>query len=147
MTEPMKKENRAIIALTFPPLVSGRPVMCDLAKRYDLAFNILKARITPRREGHMVVEISGPVQDYKDGVSFLKEHGIVVAKVSQQIWRDEESCLHCGLCTAMCATRALRLEPDTRRVTFDPECCSACGMCTRICPVHAMNVDVDESLW
>ncbi len=140
----MKNYSR-IISLSFPPVVSGKPVICNLAKLFDLTFNILKARINPRHEGHMVLELSGREEDYTQGITYLQEHDITVTPVAQQISRDEESCLHCGVCTALCPTNALHLDPQTRRVEFDCDKCTACGQCTRICPVHAMNVEVEEN--
>ncbi|PIE69169.1 MAG: (Fe-S)-binding protein [Deltaproteobacteria bacterium] len=143
MTSFMKNYGR-IISLAFPPVVSGKPVICNLATRFDLTFNILKARINPRHEGHMVLELSGKEADYKKGITYLQEHDIKVTPVAQQISRNEESCLHCGVCTALCGTHALYLDAVTRRVEFNRDKCTACGQCTRICPVHAMNVEVEE---
>jgi ferredoxin len=140
----MKNYSR-IISLSFPPVVSGKPVICNLAKRFDLTFNILKARINPRHEGHMVLELSGKEEDYNQGITYLQEHEIRVTPVAQQISRDEESCLHCGVCTALCPTGALHLDPETRRIEFDRDKCTACGQCTRICPVHAMHVEVEDN--
>jgi ferredoxin len=140
----MKNYSR-IISLSFPPVVSGKPVICNLAKRFDLTFNILKARINPRHEGHMFLELSGREEDYNQGITYLQEHEITVTPVAQQISRDEESCLHCGVCTALCPTGALHLDPETRRIEFDRDKCTACGQCTRICPVHAMHVEVEDN--
>ena len=36
-----------------------QPIICQLVKKHDLEFNILKAQILPRREGIIVVELSG----------------------------------------------------------------------------------------
>ncbi|MFW6324689.1 MAG: NIL domain-containing protein [Desulfovibrionales bacterium] len=138
------KEHKRIISLAFPPLISGDPVMCNLAKRYNLVFNILKARINPRQEGHMIVELSGKEEDYHEGISYLKDQGITITPVAQQISRDEEACIHCGICTALCVTKALHLDEATRIVVFDSEKCTGCGLCTQVCPVHAMNTLVDE---
>jgi ferredoxin len=139
------KDYSRIISLSFPPVVSGKPVICNLANLFDLTFNILKARINPRQEGHMVLELSGKEEDYNKGITYLQEHNIRITPVAQQISRDEESCMHCGVCTALCPTHALHLDPETRRIEFDCDRCTACGQCTRICPVHAMHVEVEEN--
>ncbi len=139
-----QKQYSRIISLAFPPVVSGKPVICNLATRFDLTFSILKARINPRHEGHMVLELSGKEENYSQGITYLREHQITVTPVAQQISRDEDSCLHCGVCTALCATHALYLDVTTRRVEFNGDKCTACGQCTRICPVHSMHVDVEE---
>jgi ferredoxin len=60
--------------------------------------------------------------------------------IEQDIARDEERCVHCGLCTSVCTPRALYIEEKERKVLFDYERCVACEMCVRVCPVKAMNV-------
>jgi L-aspartate semialdehyde sulfurtransferase ferredoxin len=137
------KQYAKIISLHFSPDVVRRPMMYNLAKQFDLTFNILKARISPREEGHMILELSGKEEDYKKGISYLQEHGITIRDVAQSITRDEESCTHCGLCTSLCLARALCLEKETRKVLFDSSKCTACGMCTGICPVGAMHAEAN----
>lgn len=136
----------AILSLSYSPEAAGNPVMCNLAKKFDVTFNILKARFSIRKEGHLIVELTGQKPDFDQGVTFLQNQGITVNKVSQKISRDEESCLHCGVCTALCATGALWVDPQTRKVNFDSDKCSACGLCTKICPVQAMHVEEEDIL-
>lgn len=143
----MKEDSstfRKIVYLSFPPEVSGRPVVCNLGVLHNLSFNILKAEINPRHNGTMTLEIAGNEVDFHKGMSYLKENGVRVTPASQKIFRDEELCMHCGLCTSLCRTEALSVEPVTRLVAFDADKCSACGMCTRVCPVRAMVLDMDE---
>lgn len=140
MDTPQDKKFRKVVYLTFPPESSNKPVVCDLARVYGLGFSILKAQITPRHEGQMTMEITGDVAAYDAGMAYLKEHGIGVAPAAQRITRDEDSCIHCGMCTALCPTKALSLHIETRLVEFDDEACSACGMCTKLCPVAAMEI-------
>jgi len=136
---------RKIVYLSFPPEVSGRPVVCNLALLFNLSFNILKADISPRHEGSLTLEITGREVDFTKGMSYLKENGVKITPASQKIFRDEETCMHCGLCTSLCPTKALCVDLDSRLVLFDVEKCSACGMCTRVCPVRAMIVDMNEN--
>jgi ferredoxin len=144
MSESNNKDYRKIVCLSFPADITKRPVVCNLSRLYALCFNILKAQIDPRQEGHMTLEISGLEEDYHRGIQYLKDFGIKVSPAAQRIYRDDESCMHCGMCTAMCPTRALRVDMDTRQVQFVPDECSACGLCTRVCPVRAMNVELDN---
>lgn len=139
------KGFRKIVYLSFPPEVSSRPVVCNLARLFDLSFNILKAQINPRQQGSLTLEISGLESDYDKGIKYLKEANVKVASVAQKIFRNEDTCIHCGLCTSMCPTRSLELDMSTRKVSFDVEKCSACGICTRVCPVNAMTVDLDDN--
>ena len=133
-----------IVCLRFPPDTANRPLVCNLARLYDLCFNILKAQISPRQEGHMTIEIIGQEENYRRGMQYLKDIGVKVAAAAQQIFRDDASCIHCGVCTALCPTQALSLDRKTRLVDFDSEKCSTCGLCTNICPVKAMKVKLDN---
>lgn len=144
MTEKAYRKN---IHLTFPPDLAGNPLVCNLTRLFDLSFNIMKAQITPRKEGYMTIELIGTEDNYKKGVSYLKENHIKVSSVAQRISRDEESCMHCGMCTAICPNNSLHNDREARIVIFDKERCTACGMCVRICPVNAMNVEVENGPW
>lgn len=135
-----EKPQKKVVYLTFPPEASGKPLVCDLAGVYKLRFSILKAQITPRHEGQMTIEIAGLPDAFDKGLAYLKEHGVGVVPAAQRISRDETSCIHCGVCTALCPTKSLSLDIETRLVTFDAETCSACGMCTKVCPVKAMEI-------
>ncbi len=139
------KGIRKIVYLKFPPERSGRPVVCNLTRMFDLTFNILAATILPRAEGRMTLELIGSEQSYAKGVEYLKEQGIKIEPVAQKISRNEDSCVHCGTCTSLCNTGALCLDVESRRVLFDSELCSACGMCVKVCPVQAMDVQLEDN--
>jgi ferredoxin len=139
-------EYSRIVSLRFPPESSGQPMMYNLARHFDLTFNILQAVINPRREGHMILELSGTLEHYRQGVTYLQEQGIKVTPVAHEISRNEESCMHCGLCTALCPSRALHLNLETRLVDFDRDKCTACNMCVTVCPVRAMVMEVDTNV-
>lgn len=141
------KAHRKIVYLTFPPDASRRPHISNLTRLFDLSFNILKAKITPRQEGYMTVEITGSREAYDKGVNYLKEQGVTITPAAQRISRDEDSCTDCGLCMSLCPTGALYLERPSRRIRFDVEKCTACGLCTRVCPVNAMHIQLEENGW
>jgi len=48
-----------ILILRFPKTEVEKPIVCYLVKDYDLIFNILNAAVLPRKEGVMVLELSG----------------------------------------------------------------------------------------
>lgn len=141
MTE-RPKSFRKILHLSFPAECSGQPIMSQLARRYDLTFNILIAQISPRKEGSLTIGLEGTEENWKDARAYLESHGIKAEPAAQHIRRDEESCMHCGLCTSVCPADALVHNQQTRRIDFFEENCTACGMCTKICPVNAMQVDI-----
>jgi len=128
------------VVLRFPHRLVDKPIIYRLVKDYDLEFNILKASITPREEGLLVLELSGRKKSYDDAVRFLKQSGVDLQSLAQDVLRDEDRCTHCGACVTVCPVGAFTVEPGTRRVTFQQDKCIACELCIRACPVRAMEV-------
>lgn len=126
------------IVLKFPPKLVDQPIVYKLVKEYDLVFNILRARVTPQEEGELVIELQGKKEKYADGIKYLKNLGVTVQPLSQDITRDEVRCTHCGACITICPTEALYLDKKTMKVLFDPEKCIACELCIKGCPPRAM---------
>lgn len=136
------KEYRKIVQLTFPPEKTGQPVMCHLVLQFEVTFNIVAAQTTPGKEGYLTVEFWGNEANCKNAIRYLQDEGIGVVAVRQHVSRREDSCMHCGMCLAMCPVDALSVYGEQRLVNFAGERCTACGMCTRICPVNAMQADM-----
>lgn len=132
---------RKIVILTFPAGISDQPLVCNLVRKFDLGFSILQAQISPNKEGRLTLELTGEEDSYHRGMEYLDGQGVSVKLVSRSVSRDDDLCMHCGACTALCPTHALSVDPVSRLVNFDTELCTACGQCTRICPVHVMKVD------
>jgi ferredoxin len=128
------------IVLTFPHDLLDRPIVYKLAKDYDLVFNILQAKITPKEEGLMVLELKGRKENYAEGIKYLTSLGVRIQPLSQDVARDEARCTHCGACIAICPTTALYIDKKTRKVIFDAEKCIACELCVKACPPRAMIV-------
>ncbi|MBN2419593.1 MAG: 4Fe-4S binding protein [Deltaproteobacteria bacterium] len=135
-----------IISLRFPKKVVNEPIVVNLVKKYDLTFNILKATVYPRKEGLMVLELSGHKQNYLKGIGYLKDLGIKVKSIGHDIRRDDEKCFQCGACTAVCPTGALYIKRPEMEVIFDKERCSACELCVAACPARAMEVNFNRSM-
>lgn len=133
-----------ILILRFPKTEAQSPVVCYLAKDYDLTFTILRATVFPRKEGLMVLELSGSKEHFKQGIQYLKDQGVNVKTADQEIIRDEEKCTHCGACTAVCPTGALSVERPEMSVSFTMEKCSVCKLCIPTCPVRAMVVSTSD---
>ncbi len=129
-----------ILVLRFSTQVVHKPVVCNLAKEFDLTFTILNATILPRKEGVMVLELSGSKNNFKNGVKYLKDQGVNVKNASQEIKRDDKKCTHCGACIAVCPTGALYIQRPEMLVVFDQKKCSVCELCVPACPPRAMKV-------
>jgi len=128
------------IVLTFPHNLLDQPIVYKLVKEHDLIFNILQAKITPKEEGIMVLELKGKKENYANGVKYLTSLGVKIQPLSQDVTRDEARCTHCGACVAICPTEALYIDKKTMKVIFDPEKCIACELCVKACPPRAMVV-------
>ncbi len=129
-----------MLRLRFPKTEVEKPIVCFLASDFNLTFNILKATILPRKEGVMVMELSGTRKDYSKGVQYLKDHGVQVHAADQDIKRNTAQCTHCGTCTAVCPTGALSVKRPEMSVEFKQKKCSVCGLCVPACPPRVMEV-------
>ena len=129
-----------ILRLRFPKTISTKPIVCYLTRDYDLIFNILNATVLPRKEGVLVLELSGSRKNFRDGVRYLKDQGIQVENASQEVTRDKDKCTHCGSCTAVCPTGALAVERPEMSVRFSQKKCSVCELCVPACPTRAMEI-------
>ncbi len=129
-----------ILVLRFPPEITDKPLVCSLSREFDLCFNILKAEILPGQEGIMVLELSGHKKHVSEGLKYLKAQGVRVKSVAQEIRRNDDLCIHCGACTGICPTNALKLDHESQEVRFDPKMCKGCELCVVVCPVRAMEI-------
>ena len=128
------------IVLHFPKRLVDRPMISQLVKHYDLDFNILKASVTPDKEGLLVLELKGKQEDYDKGIRYLAETGVIIQSLSQNVTRNEERCTHCGACITICPSGAFELDPITRKISFHHRKCLACGLCLKACPPRAMEL-------
>ncbi|MBF0225063.1 MAG: 4Fe-4S binding protein [Desulfobacterales bacterium] len=129
-----------ILTLRFSADIVNEPVVCYLSKDFDLTFAIDKATILPRREGFMVLKLSGSKENFDKGIEFLKSKGVSVKEASQEMNRNEEKCIHCGACTAVCPTGALSIKRPEMEVVFDKEKCIVCELCVSACIARVINV-------
>ncbi len=119
-----------------------KPVIYELVKHYDLIFNILKARISPRREGMIVLELVGTKDNFDNGIRYLKDNGLKVESLSKSVIQNLDKCVFCGACTAFCPTSALSFDKESMKVNFNVEKCNGCELCVSACPVRAMEVNL-----
>jgi L-aspartate semialdehyde sulfurtransferase ferredoxin len=128
------------IVLHFTQQTIDKPIVSSLIRDYSLDFNILKASISPGEEGLMIMELTGEKKDYERGLKYLREVGLDIQSLSQDVTRNEARCTHCGACITMCPTRAFCLEEGSRKVKFDNSKCIVCELCVRACPPRAMEL-------
>lgn len=127
------------VLLIFKSSIMYKPVIYRLSRDFDVAFNILEAKILPRKEGRLLLELRGEDELIEKAVKFLEDHQVVVENLRDRITREDELCIHCGACTGLCPTGALSLVRPQMRVEFDVNKCVACGACGLACPFGAMK--------
>ncbi len=128
------------VVLHFPSRMVDQPIIYRLVKDHNLVLNILKASVTPKEEGIMVLELSGARADYDNGIKFLQTAGVRIQSLGQDIIRNNARCTYCGACVVICPTGALAIDPKTRMVDFHEGKCTACELCVLSCPPRAMEV-------
>lgn len=127
------------VTLTFPRQVVQMPVTYRLAKDFNVAANIIRAQVAPNQVGKLVVELSGDIDQLEAALDWLGQQGIEIGLTSREITIDEESCVHCGLCTGVCPTQALSLDKHTWLLNFARSRCIVCEQCIPTCPVVAIS--------
>lgn len=139
----METKNALLI---FNKQIMYKPIIYKLVTDYNILFNVLEAKILPKQEGRLILQLEGKTEDLKKAINYLKAEQVIVEILAEKIKKDESKCVHCGACTAVCSTGALCINRETMEVFFLPEKCVACGMCTIACPVEAMSeisIDMD----
>ncbi|HHV44842.1 MAG TPA: 4Fe-4S binding protein [Firmicutes bacterium] len=132
--------SKVRVWLSFPPGLVDKPLTYRLVKDYDLSINILRAKVTPNEEGRLLVEIENSTENQvQAGLDYLKSQGVRVELIGTGILVHFDQCVHCGACTAVCASGALRLDPESARLHFDEAKCIECELCIDACPVACIE--------
>ena len=128
------------IILRFTKKTWNTPVIYGLSKKTDLIFNILEAKVLPHQDSYAIINLEGSEGDYRKGIDYLESCNILIEEVSDKVQRDEDSCVHCGACTAVCPTNALHVEGAEGKVELDRLKCVACGNCVKVCTVQCIDL-------
>jgi L-aspartate semialdehyde sulfurtransferase ferredoxin len=130
------------VGLLFPKDMMNKPVVCDMSRRFDLSYNILRAKIDGGMVGKMIMEIDGGTDVIEAAVSFLRDEGIHVIPMPESAAVNREKCMDCGACTGVCPTGALALSPAGELV-LDNALCVLCDACRPACPMRAITTQHD----
>ncbi len=135
------------VLLIFKQNIMYKPLIYRLATEHGIVFNVLEAKILPKQEGRLILELSGTREQVAGGIAYLEAEQVQVEVLADKMKRDEEKCVQCGACTVVCRTDALYIERSSMKVHFAPEKCVACGMCKLACPVKAMSgISIDKDM-
>ena len=130
------------VTLTFPRRAIQMPVTYRLAKDFNVAANIIRAQVAPNQIGTLVVELLGDIDELEAAIEWMRSKDINVSLVGREILIDEDSCVDCGLCTGVCPTEALTLDPQTFKLNFTRSRCIVCEQCIPTCPVQAISTNL-----
>ncbi len=126
-------------ALRFSPTLVEQPIVSKLARSYDVDINILNADVASGRGGKLIVELSGSEENLNASVLYLSNLGVVVSEMVRELLFNQEGCIDCGACTAVCSSGALRMD-NNAKLTFDVSLCVVCGLCVQACPMRLFEV-------
>ena len=129
------------LVLSFPVQQLDEPVTYRLIKDYDILVNILNADITPGREGKLLVEMKAPRENLEKGIKYIESINVHWSPVKKTILLNQEECVHCGACSAVCFADALTMDKHSRELVFKPEKCIACELCITACPLQLFDLD------
>jgi ferredoxin len=130
------------VTLTFPKRTVQMPVTYRLAKDFNVAANIIRAQVAPNQIGTLVVELLGDIDELDAAIEWMRSQDINVSLVGREILIDEDKCVDCGLCTGVCPTEALTLDPQTFKLNFTRSRCIVCEQCIPTCPVQAISTNL-----
>jgi L-aspartate semialdehyde sulfurtransferase ferredoxin len=136
--------SRKKLVLKFPPHLIDQPIIYRLIAEKGLKVNILRASITPKEWGNMVVQLNGDKARVEAGIGFLTDLGVEVERLAEEVRWREERCIHCTACLAPCPTQALYVDRATMMVGFDREKCIVCELCLNVCPYRAVEITAEQ---
>ncbi len=125
-----------LLLLKFDSRTIKKPIISSATLETKALINILRANVGARR-GEMVVEVED--SKAKEVEEVFKRFGVEVVELTEAVVKDEERCVHCGLCVSICPVEAFRFDDDWR-VVVEEERCIHCGVCTRVCPCKALSL-------
>ncbi len=122
--------------LRFDSKTVTKPVLSKTTLETGALINILRAEVGARR-GEILIEVED--EKAKKVEELLTAEGVEVVEVIEAIQKDDEKCVHCGACTSICPTEALKFNEE-KKVVVEAEKCVHCGACVKVCPTQALSL-------
>jgi len=127
-----------IMRLKFDSKTIKMPIISKVTLETGALINILRANIGARK-GEIIVEVDD--DKAKEVEEFFKKYGVDVIELSEKIVKDDEKCIHCGLCISLCPMDVFKLNEEYK-VVADVERCIHCGFCVSACPRKALHLPI-----
>lgn len=132
--------ERIKVLFYYPANEIAKPIIYHLIKDFDLEISILQADISLNKVGKLILDVKGEKGKIEAALKYVQEQEIQYKLFSKSIIWQENGCVHCGACTAVCPSNALQMDSKDWRLTFDREKCLVCGLCVRACPLKVMSL-------
>lgn len=68
-----------------------------------------------------------------------RENRKIKVPEGKYLYRDEDECIHCGVCISICPVDAFYHDEEWN-VCVNYEKCTGCGVCEDVCPVGAIYI-------
>jgi ABC-type methionine transport system ATPase subunit len=81
---PQKEKACERVYLTFPKELVKEPIICLLAKQFDIMFNIRGSTVTAEM-GLVALEIDGERGEVDRAIHWLKEKGVIVEPIEKNV--------------------------------------------------------------
>jgi ABC-type methionine transport system ATPase subunit len=72
------------VYLTFPKNLVKEPIVCWLAKKFDITFNIRGSTVTAEM-GLVALEIDGERAEVDKSIKWLKDKGVIVEPIEKNV--------------------------------------------------------------
>ena len=82
--KPQKEKACERVYLTFPKELVKEPIVCWLAKKFDVVFNIRGSTVTAEM-GLLALEIDGERAEVDRAIQWLKEKGVIVEPIEKNV--------------------------------------------------------------
>jgi ferredoxin len=124
--------------LKFPQDIVEKPILSETILEAGVLMNILRAKVD-YNEGTVVVSIEGDEETQKKVVDLLKKKGVDVSRLKKSVVNDEEKCISCGACIAVCPAGAISLNRN-KEIIIERDRCHKCGVCVEACPRRSLSI-------
>jgi ABC-type methionine transport system ATPase subunit len=72
------------VYLTFPKQLVKEPLVCQMAKKFDILFNIRGSSVTAEM-GLVALEIDGERAEVDKAIKWLKDKGVIVEPIEKNV--------------------------------------------------------------
>jgi len=118
------------LLLTYPLPLEEMPYTAEVILETGVKINIDRAT-----RGELIIDV--PSDKIDQVAELFRGKGVEVRRLMKLIAWDEERCIHCGACIAVCPTKVFKFNPSWN-LNLEEEKCIRCEICVKACPLDAL---------